>query len=177
MAQLGSALDWGSRGRRFKSCQPDWCLCRSETREVVKPRVVRQTRNRALSATPRTRGGDVSERRLDGRWAAGPLRTWERGSRSRFSGLLRTPRPPGMFWSDHLNIGAGRSGGGSRGGESRGGRNLCRACAVPGRDDRSSCGWWMGSVITSFPLMPESRDVPQRAATGAASERKQPPPA
>ena len=24
MAQLGSALDWGSRGRRFKSCQPDW---------------------------------------------------------------------------------------------------------------------------------------------------------
>ena len=23
MAQLGSALDWGSRGRRFKSCQPD----------------------------------------------------------------------------------------------------------------------------------------------------------
>ncbi len=28
MAQLGSALDWGSRGRRFKSCQPDR-LCRS----------------------------------------------------------------------------------------------------------------------------------------------------
>ena len=24
VAQLGSALDWGSRGRRFKSCQPDW---------------------------------------------------------------------------------------------------------------------------------------------------------
>ena len=23
MAQLGSALDWGSRGRKFKSCQPD----------------------------------------------------------------------------------------------------------------------------------------------------------
>ena len=23
MAQLGSALDWGSRGRRFKSCRPD----------------------------------------------------------------------------------------------------------------------------------------------------------
>ena len=23
MAQFGSALDWGSRGRRFKSCQPD----------------------------------------------------------------------------------------------------------------------------------------------------------
>ena len=23
MAQLGSALDWGSRGRRFKSCHPD----------------------------------------------------------------------------------------------------------------------------------------------------------
>ena len=23
MAQLGSALDWGSSGRRFKSCQPD----------------------------------------------------------------------------------------------------------------------------------------------------------
>ena len=23
VAQLGSALDWGSRGRRFKSCQPD----------------------------------------------------------------------------------------------------------------------------------------------------------
>ncbi len=30
MAQLGSALDWGSRGRRFKSCQPDsrnYCYC------------------------------------------------------------------------------------------------------------------------------------------------------
>jgi hypothetical protein len=26
VAQLGSALDWGSRGRRFKSCQPDWEL-------------------------------------------------------------------------------------------------------------------------------------------------------
>ena len=25
VAQLGSALDWGSRGRRFKSCQPDRC--------------------------------------------------------------------------------------------------------------------------------------------------------
>ena len=25
VAQLGSALDWGSRGRRFKSCQPDHC--------------------------------------------------------------------------------------------------------------------------------------------------------
>ena len=24
VAQLGSALDWGSRGRRFKSCQPDF---------------------------------------------------------------------------------------------------------------------------------------------------------
>ena len=24
VAQLGSALDWGSRGRRFKSCHPDW---------------------------------------------------------------------------------------------------------------------------------------------------------
>jgi hypothetical protein len=23
VAQLGSALDWGSRGRRFKSCRPD----------------------------------------------------------------------------------------------------------------------------------------------------------
>ena len=23
VAQLGSALDWGSRGRRFKSCHPD----------------------------------------------------------------------------------------------------------------------------------------------------------
>jgi hypothetical protein len=21
---LASALDWGSRGRRFKSCRPDW---------------------------------------------------------------------------------------------------------------------------------------------------------
>ena len=26
MAQFGSALDWGSRGRRFKSCQPDQLL-------------------------------------------------------------------------------------------------------------------------------------------------------
>ena len=23
VAQFGSALDWGSRGRRFKSCRPD----------------------------------------------------------------------------------------------------------------------------------------------------------
>ncbi len=30
VAQLGSALDWGSRGRRFKSCQPDRRTCRSE---------------------------------------------------------------------------------------------------------------------------------------------------
>ena len=30
VAQLGSALDWGSRGRRFKSCQPDGKTCRSE---------------------------------------------------------------------------------------------------------------------------------------------------
>ena len=26
VAQLGSALDWGSRGRRFKSCQPDFVM-------------------------------------------------------------------------------------------------------------------------------------------------------
>ena len=32
MAQLGSALDWGSSGRRFKSCQPDQ---RSSTSEAV----------------------------------------------------------------------------------------------------------------------------------------------
>jgi hypothetical protein len=25
VAQFGSALDWGSSGRRFKSCQPDLC--------------------------------------------------------------------------------------------------------------------------------------------------------
>jgi hypothetical protein len=25
VAQFGSALDWGSSGRRFKSCQPDHC--------------------------------------------------------------------------------------------------------------------------------------------------------
>ncbi len=30
VAQLGSAPDWGSGGRRFKSCQPDESLCRSE---------------------------------------------------------------------------------------------------------------------------------------------------
>ena len=30
VAQLGSALDWGSRGRRFKSCQPDQRFRRSE---------------------------------------------------------------------------------------------------------------------------------------------------
>ena len=30
VAQLGSALDWGSRGRRFKSCQPDRGIRRSE---------------------------------------------------------------------------------------------------------------------------------------------------
>ena len=29
VAQLGSALDWGSSGRRFKSCQPDQSSCRS----------------------------------------------------------------------------------------------------------------------------------------------------
>ena len=29
-AQLGSALDWGSRGRRFKSCQPDRARTPSE---------------------------------------------------------------------------------------------------------------------------------------------------
>ena len=23
---LASALDWGSRGRRFKSCRPDWLV-------------------------------------------------------------------------------------------------------------------------------------------------------
>ena len=28
MAQFGSALDWGSRGRRFKSCQPDHVMSR-----------------------------------------------------------------------------------------------------------------------------------------------------
>ena len=26
VAQFGSALDWGLRGRRFKSCQSDWCF-------------------------------------------------------------------------------------------------------------------------------------------------------
>ncbi len=30
VAQLGSALDWGSSGRRFKSCQPDQRISRSE---------------------------------------------------------------------------------------------------------------------------------------------------
>ena len=28
VAQFGSALDWGSRGRRFKSCQPDHVMSR-----------------------------------------------------------------------------------------------------------------------------------------------------
>ena len=28
VAQFGSALDWGSRGRRFKSCQPDYVMSR-----------------------------------------------------------------------------------------------------------------------------------------------------
>ena len=31
VAQLGSALDWGSRGRRFKSCRPDRSWTRSRT--------------------------------------------------------------------------------------------------------------------------------------------------
>jgi hypothetical protein len=36
VAQLGSALDWGSRGRKFKSCQPD------NGSEVKKPRKQRR---------------------------------------------------------------------------------------------------------------------------------------
>ena len=31
MAQFGSALDWGSRGRRFKSCQPDQLIRAGQT--------------------------------------------------------------------------------------------------------------------------------------------------
>ncbi|BBC31239.1 hypothetical protein SGFS_025330 [Streptomyces graminofaciens] len=34
VAQLGSALDWGSRGRRFKSCRPDLRSSRSEVISV-----------------------------------------------------------------------------------------------------------------------------------------------
>jgi hypothetical protein len=36
VAQLGSALDWGSRGRKFKSCQPDTRAVRETLRETVR---------------------------------------------------------------------------------------------------------------------------------------------
>ena len=35
MAQFGSALDWGSRGRRFKSCRPDQKSKRESNRSPV----------------------------------------------------------------------------------------------------------------------------------------------
>ena len=43
VAQLGSAPDWGSGGRRFKSCQPDSVMSQdiadSRTYEIVGPAV------------------------------------------------------------------------------------------------------------------------------------------
>ena len=35
MAQFGSALDWGSRGRRFKSCRPDQLITQGRKRFLL----------------------------------------------------------------------------------------------------------------------------------------------
>src|SRR3954452_15540824 len=66
VAQLGSALDWGSRGRRFKSCQPDRLALAYSCRS-------------GLVSCPGLATGDDSERRLRGTSLGPPLR--ERGSR------------------------------------------------------------------------------------------------
>ena len=56
MAQLGSALDWGSRGRRFKSCQPDRPKGRPESTKSTRPalRPSGLTRCREPKPTART---------------------------------------------------------------------------------------------------------------------------
>ena len=54
VAQLGSALDWGSRGRRFKSCRPDQYRRRSEA--------VFHSRGRRLLTHLPDRGGHLNRR-------------------------------------------------------------------------------------------------------------------
>ena len=59
VAQLGSALDWGSRGRRFKSCQPDVVRSRETPwfRDCLAscPRNARLDRLGVVDARPRDR--------------------------------------------------------------------------------------------------------------------------
>ena len=52
VAQLGSALDWGSRGRRFKSCQPDAC---DVSRHPGRPDLRKQVRACVVSGSSRSR--------------------------------------------------------------------------------------------------------------------------
>ncbi len=61
VAQLGSALDWGSRGRRFKSCQPDCCdvdLGRADAElEKIDPLVFELLNNRGCAIPAVIRNG------------------------------------------------------------------------------------------------------------------------
>ena len=50
MAQLGRALDWGSRGRRFKSCQPDDLCLRTSARGERGPALTGEPRARRTQA-------------------------------------------------------------------------------------------------------------------------------
>jgi GTPase len=88
VAQFGSALDWGSRGRRFKSCQPDRCGSGRETTGGVSPR-------RGGRLQPCTRSSSVPET-----WAAWPPSSPSRGS----TGWNATPTAPAA------SSGAGSSG-------------------------------------------------------------------
>ncbi len=66
VAQLGSALDWGSRGRRFKSCQPD----RWPGAWMVPGLFGSAPRGRGCVRTPARPGTEQARRALHGGCAA-----------------------------------------------------------------------------------------------------------
>jgi hypothetical protein len=101
VAQLGSALDWGSRGRRFKSCQPDRCLALSEAywglpRAPRGTYVEQGTNLPPLKASVVDQGGRcrVSRGRLEAPWSRAPW-TWRRADagRGRSTHDRGTPSP------------------------------------------------------------------------------------
>ena len=49
VAQFGSALDWGSSGRRFKSCRPDHCFRQRGLHSKYLQRNLKTPQNRKIS--------------------------------------------------------------------------------------------------------------------------------
>src|SRR5665647_2478961 len=106
VAQLGSALDWGSRGRRFKSCHPDSVFAGQQLRALRARRGSRRfrresSRQRAVSPLARSREAALE---LLGARSPGP------GDDPRYDDLpTGTARPAGEDLSMSVEQGATRA--------------------------------------------------------------------